>query len=193
MILEETLGKGNGDPMMYRRKDLIEELYTVDGKAEIVNDMIVMDSPTGGMPGRAAARIYRSLDDYEREQGGGYAIADNVGFIVNLPNRQSFSPDAAFYVGEMMMKFLDGAPIFAAEVRSEGDYGPAEEARMRLKRADYFMAGTQVVWDVDLLGDDIVKVYTSEDSESPRIYGHGEIAEAESVLPGWTMAVDELF
>ena len=49
---------------------------------------------------------------------------------VNLPNRQSFSPDATFYTGEAAgMKFGEGAPAFAAEVRSEGDYGPAGGAR----------------------------------------------------------------
>ena len=42
------------------------------------------------------------------------------------------------------MKFYDGAPIFAAEVRSESDYGPDAEAAMARKRADYFAAGTLV-------------------------------------------------
>src|SRR3712207_7434649 len=35
------------------------------------------------------------------------------------------------------MKFLEGAPVFAVEVRSEGDYGPAAEQAMAEKRADY--------------------------------------------------------
>ena len=46
-------------------------------------------SPTGGVPGRASGEIYISLHDYERRVGGGYAFPDNVGFIVNLPNRRS--------------------------------------------------------------------------------------------------------
>ncbi len=64
-----------------------------------------------------------------------------MGFIVDLPNRQSFCPDAAWYVGEMTMKFLEGPPVLAVEVRSEGDYGPAAEEAMALKRIDYFDAG----------------------------------------------------
>ena len=75
--------------------------------------------------------------------GGGYAFPDNVGFIVKLPNRRSFSPDAAFFKGELRGGlFLEGAPIFAVEVRSTDDYGPKAEERMALKRADYFAAGT---------------------------------------------------
>ena len=31
------------------------------------------------------------------------------------------------------------------------------------KRADYFAAGTEVVWDVDLQSDDVVRVYRAAD------------------------------
>jgi Uma2 family endonuclease len=96
-------------------------------------------SPTGGVPGRASGEIYVSLREYERRMRNGYAFPDNVGFIVNLPNRRSFSPDAAFYIGELKGgQFLDGAPVFAAEVRNEGDYGIKTEREMAAKRADYF-------------------------------------------------------
>ncbi len=47
------------------------------------------------------------------------------------------------------MEFLEGAPIFAVEVRSENDDGPAAERAMAQKRADYFACGTLVVWDVN--------------------------------------------
>ncbi len=94
------------------------------GKRKLVNGELVFMSPTGGVPGRAAGRIYQSLDDYERTVGGGYAFPDNVGFIVNLLNRRSFSPNTAFYKGELRGGlFLEGAPIFAVEVRSTDDYG----------------------------------------------------------------------
>ena len=58
------------------------------------------------------------------------------------------------------------APVFAVEVRSEGDYGPAAEREMAAKRADYFAAGTKVVWDVDLLSDDVVRVYRADSPEA---------------------------
>lgn len=181
--------------MSSKTEATIDDLYRVpeNGKAELVNGELVLMSPTGGVPGRAAGRIYRSLDDYERSIGGGYAFPDNVGFIVNLPNRRSFSPDAAFYKGELRGGlFLEGAPIFAVEVRSTDDYGPKAEARMAQKRADYFAAGTLVVWDVDVLREKFVRVYRNSDPQSPTTYRAGEIAEAEPALPGWTMPVDEL-
>lgn len=99
----------------------IDDLYRVRGKAEIVDGEIVLMSPTGFLPGRAGYAICVSLRQYEEATGTGFAIPDNVGFVVNLPDRRSFSPDAAFYVGQpIAATFLDGAPRFAAEVRSEG-------------------------------------------------------------------------
>jgi Uma2 family endonuclease len=97
-------------------------------RAEIVNGEIVRMSLAGDMPGYAAMMIAFSLHDYAKRTGKGRATTDNVGFRVNLPNRKSFSPDAAFYTGKPTgMKFPEGAPIFAAEVRRESDYGPGAE------------------------------------------------------------------
>ncbi|NOY29126.1 MAG: Uma2 family endonuclease [Planctomycetes bacterium] len=174
-------------------EELVAELYTIEGKAEILGGEIIMMSPAGGSHGRAAGSIYISLKNYE-SRAGGYAFCDNVGFLVDLPDRKSFSPDAAFYVGEPPgIKFLPTAPVFAAEIRSEGDYGPAAERQMAAKRNDYFSAGTKVVWDVDLLSDEVVRVYRADQPEEPTIYRKGEQAEAEPAVPGWSLSVDELF
>ena len=163
-----------------------------NGKAEIVNGGIKKMSPTGGQPSRAAMKILMSLYAYEQSSGLGYAFQDNTGFIVNLPNRKSFSPDAAFYIGEISPGFQQGAPIFAVEVRSEGDYGNTAELEMAAKRADYFAAGTKVVWDVDVLREKVVRVYRIDQATTPTVYIAGQIAEAEPALPGWSMFVDDL-
>jgi len=171
----------------------IEDLYKVDGKAELVNGEIILMSPTGYRPNYAAGRIYSSLLAYIKRIKDGRVVTDNCAFVVNLPHRRSFSPDAAFFVGaEPGMKFIDGAPLFAVEVRSENDGSRAERA-MAKKRADYFAAGTLVVWDVDLLNEDVVRVYRASDPNNATVYHHGEIAEAEPAAPGWMMPVDDLF
>lgn len=105
------------EPLMSTKLEAtIDDLYHVpeNSKAEIVNGKLVLMSRTGGVPARASGEIYISLHDYERPVGGGYAFPDNAGFIVNLSNRRSFSPDAAFYKGELRGGlFLEGAPVFA--------------------------------------------------------------------------------
>jgi Uma2 family endonuclease len=164
-----------------------------NGKAELVNGKVKLMSPTGGRPARAGGRIYASLLRHEEEHGHGYALPDNAGFLVNLPNRQSFSPDAAWYTGPTIdMSFLNGAPAFAVEVRSENDYGPSAEREITDKIADYFAAGTRVVWDVDLLGPDVIRKYMSDQPTVPVIFRAGQAADAEPAVPGWRLRVDDL-
>jgi Uma2 family endonuclease len=180
--------------MSTKSRATIEDLYKVEGKAELVNGEIVCMSPTGGRPGIAGGEIFASLREYARRIGQGRAFPDGVGFQVHLPHRESFSPDASWYVGPAPdMRFPQGAPIFAVEIRSEHDYGPRAERAMREKRADYFACGTQVVWDVDLQSEEVIKSYQASDPDHPIIFRRGEIANAEPAVPGWWMAVDELF
>ena len=191
LTTEKTLsraGRKTGDAELY------EKLYATKEKAEIVNGRIVKFMSTGDEPGSAAFNIAFSLKVYERGTGSGKAYGDNIGFKVTLPNRKSFSPDAAFYVGARTgMKFLEGAPVFAVEVRSENDYGEKAEKEIAQKRRDYFAAGTEVVWDVDLLNENVVKSYRRDNPDEARLFKRGEIADAEPALSGWKMAVDELF
>jgi Uma2 family endonuclease len=179
---------------MEKREATVEDLYRVPDKAEIVDGELVIMTPAGGLHGYAVGLIYASLLEYARRTKRGYALPDNVGFVVNLPNRRSFCPDVAFWTGgPLTAKFPEGAPIFAVEVRSDQDYGPAAERAFAAKRADYFAAGTLVVWDVDILDAQIVRVHRAAEPVNPTTYGRGEQAEAEPALPGWSMPVEDLF
>ena len=172
----------------------IKDLYKVEGKAELVNGEIVHMPPTGDDPGYASGEIFVHLRDYTKSTRRGRAYGDGVGFHVNLPHRESLSPDAAYHIGQRTgMRFPEGAPVFAVEVRSENDYGPAAERAMAAKRADYFACGTLVVWDVDLLSEEVIKSYKASDPEHPVIFRRGEIADAEPAVPGWRMTVNDLF
>jgi Uma2 family endonuclease len=174
----------------------LEDLYRVDGKAELVGGRIVRMTPSGYLPSLVADEIHASLRAYATKHKG-KALSDGVGYAVaELPSgRQSFSPDASYYSGPApanRMRFVEGVPVFAAEVRRENDYKPSAAAEMAAKRADYFAAGTLVVWDVDPLAE-TVQVYRASDPEKPVVYRRGEIAEAEPAVPGWRMAVDDIF
>lgn len=143
-------------------------------------------SPTRFLPNRIAGNVYISLRQHEKVTKLGADCTDNVGYEVILPNRKSFNPDASFYVGKLTgMKFLTGAPIFAVEVRSENDYGKKAEEKIKQKIKDYLLAGTKVVWDVDLIGKDTIKAYCADDPDNPIIFRQGDIAHAEPALPNW--------
>ena len=173
---------------------LVEKLMQIEGKAEIVDGHIQTFPMTGFKPGFAADEIFVSLRLHSRATGIGVAVADGKGFLCDLPNRRSFSPDAAFYTGPLPdMGFLPQAPVFAVEVRSENDYGPPAERQMAAKRADYFAAGTLVVWDVDLQNEEVVAKYTAGSPTAPQLFRRGETADAGEAVPGWSLNVDELF
>jgi hypothetical protein len=59
--------------MSTKVKATIEDLYKVEGKAELVNGEIVHLSPTGGLPHYAARQITISLALYEDATELGYA------------------------------------------------------------------------------------------------------------------------
>jgi Uma2 family endonuclease len=149
------------------------------------------------LPSIVAGEIFVSLRAHARATGQGTAYPDGVGYAVpELPSgRESFSPDASYSVGPRpanRMRFVEGAPAFAAEVRSENDYTPAAEAERTAKRADYFAAGTAIVWDIDPLAE-TVTVYRASDPTQATTFRRGEVAEAEPAVPGWRMPVDEVF
>ena len=176
----------------------LDDLSKVKEKAELIGGRIVPIMPTGRIPGRIAKRILRSLDDYERRKQMGEAFGDNVGYAIRprLPSgRESFSPDASFYVGPSPYQdagFIEGPPTFAVEVRSAHDFGPAKDQEYAEKRDDYFRAGTLVVWDVDYQAE-TVTCFRSTKPGAPVVFRRGNSADAEPALPGWRLKVDDIF
>ena len=175
----------------------LEDLYRTPGKAELIGGRIVHFMATGHKPNKVAGRIFRSLDDHAEKTRTGNAYTDNIGFAVaELPSgRESFAPDTAYYSGPLpknLMRFIEGPPTLGVEVRSEGDYGDSAEEEMADKRADYFAAGTLVVWDVDPVAE-YVHVYRASDPTRPVTYRRGQQAEAEPAVPGWNVSVDWIF
>jgi Uma2 family endonuclease len=179
------------------RRATLDDLLKVEGKAELIGGRIVHYMATGHKPNRVAGRIYRSLDDHAEATGRGFVYTDSMGFAVpELPSgRESFSPDTSYYDGPLPknpMRFVEGPPTFAVEVRSENDYGKSAEVEIAAKRADYFQAGTLVVWDVDPIAESVRK-YLPSSPDQPIVFHRGDQADAEPAVPGWRIALDRIF
>ncbi len=176
-----------------KREATFEDLYRVpdDGKYELVDGEIVRMPPTGDDPNYVAGEVYSSLRLHARATRQGRARTDGVAYRVSVPKRRTFSPDASFSLTRSGRTFVDGPPLFAAEVRSEYDYGPAADRAYAEKRQEYFDAGTRVVWDVDPDACTVTSYRAGE--ETPLVFREGEMAHAEPAVPGWSVAVSDLF
>ena len=172
-----------------------DDLMKVEGKAELINGRIVEQMASGDVPSLVGFNIAIHLRSFVRLHNLGRVYPDNVGCALSvelLSGRQSFAPDVTFVTGAPApnrMRFLEGAPTFAVEVRSECDYGRAAEIAMSAKRDDYFEAGTLVVWDVDPIARTVTKFTPTRNV----IFTGNEVADAEPAVPGWTMPVADIF
>lgn len=173
--------------------ELFQRVEHLDGKAEIVDGGLFIMSPATFWHGWVATKIGALHQDWLAKTGSGIGVGDNLMFRCSLPHRRSFSPDAAFFIGSAApMEPVANAPVFAVEIRSIEDYEPRAEQRLAAKRADYFASGTKVVWDVDLLSHDVVKVYRADSPDVSTVYRDDQTAEAEPALPGWTVKVRDI-
>jgi Uma2 family endonuclease len=179
------------------RRATLEDLARTEGKAELIGGRIVHYMATGVRPNEVAGNIYVSLRAYSKQTGKGRAFNDNLGYAVpQLPSgRESFSPDASYYDGTLpanLMSFVEGPPTFAVEVRSEHSYTRTAEAHITEKRSEYFIAGTQVVWDVDPVAETITCYRAASPAQSV-IFRQGDTADAEPAVSDWRIDVAEVF
>ena len=175
----------------------LDDLHGVEGKAELIGGVIVRQVGTGYRPVLIAARIYLAFARYVGDTKRGVAFTDGIAFTVPelRSGRESFSPDATYHVGVLPSNpddFVPAPPTVAVEVRSKGDYGPKPEREMADKRADYFEAGTAVVWDVNPRAG-TVTVYAATTPGTPRVFAAGGVIDAEPAMPGFRLAVAEVF
>jgi hypothetical protein len=119
----------------------VEDLLALDEKAELVNGQIVLMGGDGFDHNRPKQLVWMSLYSHEMKRGGGYAIGDGGVFLVQLPHRESFSPDVAWSEQRNTGPAFHGAPALAVEIRSPGDYGlraePGRQARRVLHGGNF--------------------------------------------------------
>lgn len=175
----------------------IPDLFLIKGRAELIADRVVVYPLMGEASGCAKVEILVALDDHSRRCPGSEAYGGTVVYAVPrmASGRQSFSPDVSFHANppwnETAM-WVEGPPTFAVEIRVWEDYQSDTEPDRASKRADYFEAGTLVVWDVDPEAETVTK-YAATDPLAPVVFRRGDVADAEPAVPGWRLAVDDVF
>jgi len=119
-------------------------------------------------------------------------VAGSDGMVRLYPGRVRI-PDVCFVSWDRLpgrkrpkKPIPDVAPNLAVEILSRRN----TRREMELKRIDYFKAGVQLVWEIELKRR-FVDVYTSADDHTRLT--ESDTLDGGTVLPGFTLAVAELF
>jgi Uma2 family endonuclease len=130
---------------------------------------------------------------------GNFISPRNLGLVVGADGMMRLQantvriPDVAFIAWSRLPEgkvpqtaVPDVVPTLAVEVLSATNTA----AEMSRKRREYFAAGVELVWEVDI-HQRIVTVYTS--AESLRVIRDGEILSGGRVLPEFEIPLSEIF
>lgn len=168
-----------------------------EGQVELVDGQLWQLPLHGGWVGYVVGNIVFALLRFveERDEESALVGMSRLGYVVDLPHRKSFCADAS-YMPRPFEKWNDypiGAPRFAVEVRDLEMQGGNGDAYHAAKRADYFAAGAEVVWDVNPWVRTVAKYVRGQDA--PVIWHDGDEADAdaEPAVPGWRIAIADVF
>ncbi|NNJ13245.1 Uma2 family endonuclease [Chloroflexales bacterium ZM16-3] len=170
-----------------------EEFAALPGSRhqELVRGEVVQIMPPGGVHGKVAVSVVMFLGFWAR-QGSGGIVGVESGFILERDPDLVRGPDA-YYVrteripaGGIPEGFWPIAPDLAVEVVSPNDTAGEVRAKVR----EYLAAGTAAVWVVYPSTREVI-AHTPDGMA--RTYGPGETLEMPELLPGFSLAISELF
>lgn len=165
-----------------------------DVRRELVDGAVIEMAPVGGVHGELTLRIGRRLAEHVERHGGGRVVVGEVGFVLHLPQdpERVRAPDVAFIStqrlpeGQLPNTFVLGAPDLAVEVLSPSDNPVDVQQKVR----DYLDAGSRLVWVVAPQAK-TATVYRADGSA--RLLREQDALDGETVLPGLTIPLAELF
>ena len=149
-------------------------------------------TPTGAEHGVVTARIGHLVQEYANKHDLGLCCGAETGFILQRDPDIVRAPDAAFVANGRIPHtgvpagYWPFAPDLAVEVVSPSD----RLADVHVKIAEYFAAGTRLVWLVEP-ETRMVHVYRSQ--QQVEVLGTEDDLEGGDVLPGFRSPVQRLF
>ena len=170
-----------------------EELfYYPDAKHyELVRGVPRVCEPPGGVHGRLAGRIAARLVEHVERLGLGTVLIE-AGYVLRRAPDTVRGPDISFISLARMapdripVEFIPGAPDLAVEILSPTD----RWSEMEEKVAEYLTGGARLVWLVDPPERRVTVRYPDR---PPRVVQADDILDGENVVPGFALALAELF
>lgn len=160
---------------------------------EIVNGQLVMSPKNNFQHECICQRLNFALDSFNQARRLGAVFGSSIGFW--MENRNCRAPDVSFVLKERLLRvgfkpdtrsFFPGAPDLAVEVLSPGN----TRAELDERLADFFGSGARLVW---IVHPDEQFVEVCRSLTDRRIVGPSGFLDGEELLPGFRLAVSDLF
>lgn len=170
-----------------------EQILEAGKHYEVVNGQVVEEPPLGTREAILASVLDQILGPFARANRLGRVAVETL-FILRHEPRLRRRPDVAFVSAERWplnrpttsAAAWDVIPDLAVEVVSPTD--PASDVQSKI--AEYFSAGVRLVW---VVYPDQFEVYVYESPRVVRILGREDAVDGGAVLPGFAMAIAEVF
>ena len=160
------------------------------GRCELIRGELRRMNPSGGEHGRITGKLTCAVGNHVMSRQLGSFYAAETGFLLSRDPDTVRAPDVAFTRAERaappMRGFVPGAPDLAVEVLSPDD----RPGYVRDKVAEWLEAETRAVWVVDPR-ERTVTVH--EPQLAPVVLGEQDLLPSGAVLPGFELAVGDLF
>lgn len=161
------------------------------GRCELVRGELRMMIPPGFLHGRITIKLTGPILNHVEAHGLGTVVAAETGFLLARDPDTVRAPDIAFVRAARgpgpERGYFPGAPDLAVEVLSPDD----RPGYVREKVAEWLEAGTGEVWVVDPRARTVTVHAPS--SPDPRVLQETDTLEDRDVLPGFALAVREIF
>jgi Uma2 family endonuclease len=161
---------------------------------EFVDGQPVLVMPASPIHGRLAGHLYRRLYDYVVEHGLPGWVCYDCGYVLGLPHdrERMRGPDVSYVAQENVDAHANPERLFRCvpELAVEVDVSSGRKAGGQQRILDYIEAGIPLIWAIDSRSRSAM-IYHADGSA--RLLREDDVLDGENVVPGFRLALAELF
>jgi len=157
--------------------------------SELVRGRLVREPQTGYVHGRVQSAIMAALSAHIGGAGLPVRCVGPMGFVLQRNPDTVRGPDVAVVRQSpplLPSGFIEGSPLLAVEIVSPSNRAGEIQAKVQ----DYLAAGATIVW---VVYPRTAEVAVHRSGAPPVRLGRGDALDGGEVLPGFRLAVAELF